>query len=462
MATPARSRIPSAAQTAMFMRDPLAMMRRLHGGRHDAFEARFLGAPPLVYLADPELAHELFSHDENGGLAGAARRPYFEPLVGPTSLLVVDGEQWSQRRKLVGPPLHGAKIEAFRRTIAEIAREEISEWPTREVIQLRPRMQRITLEVILRVVFGLEQGPRRDELRRLLPRLIEEGAWMVWAPASVRDPMIQAFEHRPRLRRLRRLLPAVSALDLRDRVNELLYAEIRSRRQSGGLAKRDDVLSLMMCATDEDGKALSDDELRDQLVTLLEAGHETTATALSWAFERLTRNPEALANLRGELDSDANDREYLQAVTKETLRSRPVVIDVIRLLAEPLRLGDYEIPAGHYVGPATTLIHNLAEHFPEPEQFRPERFLADDPPFRAWLPFGGGRRRCVGSHLAQLEMAVVIEEVLRRFEVEAVDPEPEKARVQHVTLVPGKLAQVRLRPRPTIRRNSDTRGASSS
>lgn len=446
----------------MFMRDPLAMMRRLHDGRHDAFEVRFLGAPPLVYLADPELAHELFSHDEDGGLAGAARRPYFEPLVGPTSLLVIDGEQWSERRKLVGPPLHGAKIEAFREQIAEITREEISEWPIGEVVQLRPRMQRITLEVILRVVFGLEQGPRRDELRRLLPKLIEEGAWMVWTPAGVRDPLIRAFDRRPRLRRLRHLLPAVSVLDVRDRVNDLLYAEIRSRRESGDLVDRDDVLSLMMCATDEDGGALDDDELRDQLVTLLEAGHETTATALSWAFERLTRNPGALANLRDELDGDGDDRDYLQAVTKETLRSRPVVIDVIRLLAEPLRLGDYEIPAGHYVGPATTLIHNLPEHFPEPEQFRPERFLADDPPFRAWLPFGGGRRRCVGSHLAQLELAVVIEQVLRRFEVEAVEPEPEEARVQHVTLVPAKLAQVRLRPRATTGPNSDTRESRSS
>lgn len=288
-------------------------------------------------------------------------------------------------------------------------------------------MQEITLEVILRLVFGIRDDRRLDRLRVLLPKLIEIGgsATLMMLP--------------PRVREATRRLPFTQYgrfLRLRTAVDEILFDEIgRRRAEPGGT----DVLGRLL------ETELGDQEVRDELITLLIAGHETTATGLAWAFERLLRTPDVLDRL-------PHDEEYLDAVVKEALRVRPVVFEAPRLVDAPLRLGDYEVPAGWYAAPLIALIHQDPSIWPSPEEFRPERFLdGADAHGKAWMPFGGGRRFCVGAQLALLEMRVILREVLGRLELSAPDPAPEARRLKLVTLAPAKLTRVSARARTPAR-----------
>jgi cytochrome P450 len=301
-------------------------------------------------------------------------------------------------------------------------------------------MQAITLEVILRLVFGIRDAGRLNELRALLPPLIETGgSFFIWAlPAALRERM----ERSPRLQRLPGS-PMRRFYRLRERVDTIIYDEI-ARRRANPDGERSDVLSMLLAARDERGAAMTDQELRDELVTLLEAGHETTATALAWTFERLSRHPEAVERLSSTLA--AGEETYLEAVVKEALRSRPVVFDAPRRLSGTLELDGYRVPAGWYVAPAIPLVHRAPDTFPDPDRFSPERFLGDKQPVEGWIPFGGGRRRCLGSQLALLEMKTVIAEVLRQVELQAADPADEPPRLRHVTLVPRDLTRVVARP----------------
>ena len=438
-APPPSPRLPTLAQTLLLFRNPVGFLETCRRRFGPVFHVRLVGFPRYVYVADPLLAREAYAADRTVGRAGDGRRDFLAPLVGEKSLLCMEDEEWLRHRKLLGPVFHRKHVDGYAAEIADIAGRHIEVWPLGRPFELRPRMQDITLEVILRLVFGIADADRLGHLRELLPRLLESTAGpLLWLlPPSV-------WSREENQRRLRRFPnPLRSFLDTRDRVDALLYDEIARRR--GNLDQtRGDVLSLLLLARDEEGRAMSDVELRDELITLLFAGHETTATALAWAFERLVRHPRALARVTEEVDT--GDEDYLEAVLRETLRSRPVVLDTPRLLSGPLELGGYLIPAGWYVAPAIPSVQLDPTVHPNPGEFRPERFL-ENPPREGWIPFGGGKRHCVGSHLALLEMKVVIAGVVRRLRLEVAQPEPERQRVHHVTLVPSEGALVVATPR---------------
>ena len=437
MALPPRVRLPALVQGAAFVYDPVAFLERSRNRYGDVFEVRLPGMGRFVYVADPALVKQVFAADRDIGLAGEARRPFMEPMLGSQSLLTTDGEQWERQRKLIGPPFHGELIEGYRQQIHDIAVAEIERWPAGATMALRPRMQAITLEVILRLVFGIEDAARLERLSKLLPSLGEQGAWLFWLPLSLR----------------REWFPPVKRLfQTKDEVDAILFDEIAHRRADPDVAERKDILSLLVAAGDAD-----DQELRDELMTLLAAGHETTATSLSWAFERLARHPEAMRRVREE-----EGEEYLDAVVKETLRIRPVITDVIRKLKEPMQLGPWTIPVDRHPTPAIVLVQRSGQIHDDRLEFKPERFIGNSATFAVWIPFGGGRRRCVGSHMALLEMKVVIKAVLDRVELEADDPRPERARSHHVTLVPARGARLTVRPRAVSGSNGAWRTQSAS
>ena len=429
---PPGPRLPALVQTGLLFRDPVWFLETCRRRFGPVFRVRLTGFPRYIYVADPQLAREVYSADRTVGRAGEARHDFLAPLVGENSLLCTEDEQWLRHRKLLGPVFHRKHVDGYAEEIAAIAAREIETWPRGEPFALRPRMQAITLEVILRLVFGITDAHRLGRFRDLLPQLLEaaDGPFLWLLPASL-------WNNERSQRILRRVPgPLRAFLRTRDRVDELLYDEIARRRRELD-DSRTDVLSMLLRARDDEGRGMSDVELRDELVTLLTAGHETTATGLAWAFERLMRTPAVLGRLREELERD--DDEYLDAVVRESLRLRPVVFDTPRLLSGPLELGDYRIPEGWLVAPAIPTVQLDPRANPEPQEFRPERFL-ENPPRDGWIPFGGGKRHCVGSHLALLEMKVVLREVVRRMRLEAPDPEPERAKVQHVTLAPSEGA----------------------
>lgn len=441
---PPGPRLPSWLQTVLFLAASGRALRTARRRYGPVFRARFLGFPNEAVVTTPELALQVFAVDTtDGGRAGEVRRQFLEPVVGRHSLLSLDGDPWWRHRRLLGPPLHGKSISGYRDEIARIAAAGIEEWPTNRPFALRDRMQEITLEVILRLVFGIHDDARLARLRTAIPELVDLGGSVT---LLMLPPRVRAWTEKPPLLRVP-FLPSTRFLRSRDAVDRILYDEI-ARRRARPVPGATDVLSRLLEARDDEGRPLSDQELRDELITMLEAGHETTATALAWTFERLLRTPRVLAALRAELAAGESE-EYLDAVVKESLRSRPVVYEAPRLLDVPLRLGDYEIPAGWYAAPHIKLIHQDPEVFPEPQEFRPERFLGPDAARaqKAWMPFGGGRRYCVGAQLAILEMKVVIREVLSRVDLVAPDQAPEKPRIRHVTLVPDRLTRVIATPR---------------
>ena len=439
-ALPPGPRLPGLVQTAMLFRDPVGFLESCRRRYGPVFRVKLTGFPRYVYVTDPLLAREVYSADRTVGRAGDARREFLAPLVGEHSLLCTEDEQWLRHRKLLGPVFHRKHVDGYAEEIASIAAREIETWPLSEPFELRPRMQNITLEVILRLVFGVADASRLERFRDVLPRLVETtGGPLLW----LLPPFLWTREDSQRI--LRRFPnPLRSFLALREQVDELIYDEIARRRRELD-DSRNDVLSMLLRARDDEGRGMTDVELRDELITLLEAGHETTATGLAWAFERLLRTPAVLDRLVEEVD-DGGD-EYLDAVVREALRSRPVVLDTPRLLNGPLELAGYVIPEGWHVAPAIPTVQHDPGVNPSPADFRPERFLGDDPPRDGWIPFGGGKRHCVGSHLALLEMKVVIAEVVRRLRLEAARPEPERQRVHHVTLTPSEGTVVVARPR---------------
>lgn len=421
-------------QTVAIVRDPIGFIGRLRDDHGPIATARFLGGETAVYVCDPDLAREAFATDRTCGRAGAARARFLEPLVGSRSLLTLDGPEWQRHRELLGPLFHGERIERFAEQIGEITAAEVEGWREGEIV-LREPLTRITLEVILRAVFGIAEGPRLGRLRALLPPLIEAGARYAWLPPGLRA-RIEALARGG----ARRRAPFARFFRLRAEVDGLLAAEIAERRRVADLGERGDVLSMLLTARDQAGGALSAAELRDELMALLAAGHETTATALAWAFERLVRSPAAMRRLRAEI-AGGEGEEYLDAVVRETLRVRPVVYDVARFLDEPLRIGGYDVPAGWYIAPAVVAIHHDSAQWPDPHAFRPERFADERPNMRAWIPFGGGRRYCLGSHLALLEMRSVIRGVLGRVELRSPGGEGERVVVRHVTIQPRQGAR---------------------
>jgi len=331
------------------------------------------------------------------------------------------------QRKLLLPPFHGERMQGYEQTMSEIAEREIESWPTGTPYKLRPRMQAMTLEIILRTVFGVSEGERLGELRGALREFLDltTNPQLLLPLLLVGPKRVRGFP--PFRRRI-------------DRVDELIYREIAERRRADDLEQRDDILSMLVAARHEDGSPMSDEEMRDELLTLLVAGHETTATSLSWAVERLVRHPEKLERLRAEVEAGSD--EYLTATIQETLRLRPVISIVIRRLTEPVEIGGYELPAGVSVTPSVYLVHRNPEIYPDPDAFKPERFLERPPGTYTWIPFGGGVRRCLGASFAQFEMAVVLKELVRRHSIRPANPKPERIFRRAITETPRHDARV--------------------
>ena len=410
-----------------YARAPLDYIRSYHRRHGPVASGRFPGIGPMVYVADPELVRQVFTGDPAVLHAGEANATVLEPTLGTSSVLTLDDEAHLRQRKLLLPAFHGSNVSRWRETIRRIAERDMETWPVNEAFALRSHTQRITLEVILRAVFGM-----RDEGRfRRAQVLIGEFA------GRAHPITLFAFMRRD----LGRWSPWARFKRARAALDEFLHEEIALRRKEPDVAERDDVLSLLLEATDEDGQPLSAHELRDELVTVIGAGHETTATALAWAFERLLRNRPVLERLKSSL---LEGDDYLEATVKETLRVRPVLTEAARRLTREIELGGYKIPAGTIVMPSIAAIHFREDLYPDPEEFRPERFLGGASESYAWIPFGGGVRRCIGASFAQYEMRVIMRAVLERADLRAPDPAPERPRVRNITVAPARGCRVLL------------------
>jgi cytochrome P450 len=408
-------------QTLRWAFRPLPFMHECRQRYGDSFSVKFLGfESPMVMISDPAAIKALYTERAHGLPPG--RNFVLEPIMGPRSLLLLEGDEHLARRKLMLPPFHGERMRAYRPIVEEIVNAEVDSWRLGEAFAIHPRMQAVTLEVILRVVFGVATGPRLKRLRGLLGRVLSETA----SPGTQLLALAtRRFNGRGLWARFERMLAEV---------DEELYALISERRADPELEERDDILSLLMLARFEDGEPMGDSELRDQLMTLLLAGHETTATALAWSFDLLLRHREVMERLRGSLEEGEDD--FLQATVTESLRLRPVVPIAGRRLARELSVGDWTLPAGTDVTPAIWLTHTRRDVYPEPFAFRPERFLADGPDTYAWIPFGGGIRRCLGASFAEFELQIALREVLTRCELHKADPAPEQVSRRNITLSP--------------------------
>jgi cytochrome P450 len=422
-----------AIQTARWLLRPIAFMesnRRRYG---DAFGVRFLGFErPLVMISDPEAIRTLYTAHEHGLPPG--RSVALLPVMGPGSVLLLEGGEHLARRKLMLPPFHGERMRAYETTVREVTERELDSWSPDNRFAIHPRMQAITLEVILKAVFGVTDATRDARLHERLPLLLGDTA----SPALQFRVLLS--------RRLGRGDPLAGLRELLVEVDELLLAEIAERRSDPDPAQREDILSLLVAARFEDGSEMSDREVRDQLITLLLAGHETTATALAWTFDLLLRNPAALARLTAEVDAGEGD-DYLRAVISESLRLRPVVPLAGRRLTSDLNVDGLSLPAGTDVTPAIWLTHTRPDLYPEPYAFRPERFLEGSPTTYGWIPFGGGIRRCLGAAFAEMEMRVVLETVLRRRALSSASGKAERLTRRNVTFSPRHGTLVRSRPR---------------
>ncbi|HVY96251.1 MAG TPA: cytochrome P450 [Solirubrobacterales bacterium] len=428
---PPGSRTLAPVQALSYLRDPLGFLSRQQRRYGDIFTLRFPYFGSVVYVARPDLVKAVFTGSPAVFHAGEANATVLEPALGPNSVLTLDDEPHMRQRKLLLPPFHGERVRRYGELIVEVTRQEMESWPLGEPFAMRPHTQRITLAVIMRAVFGVHD---EDRLRRF-EGLIDDFARRVG--------LITSF---PFLRRgLGRFSPWARFVRSREALDAFIYEEIALRRGEPGHEERDDVLSLLLGARDEDGVPMSDRELRDELVTVIGAGHETTATGLAWAIERLTRNPDVLARLRASLA--AGEEDYLTATVKETLRARPVIVDVARKLKAPATIGGYELRAGTFVLPAIAALHYREDLFPEPERFRPERFLDGKADKYAWIPFGGGVRRCIGAAFAEYEMRTILREFVERAELRPAEPKAEKVKVRNITLAPARGGRVVLQGR---------------
>jgi cytochrome P450 len=411
---------PAVVNTAKLVRRPIESLLGWQKRYGDLFTVKYLIFGTGVYVADPAAIRDLLTGDQSDLRAGEANEP-LAPLVGHKSVLILDGAEHLRQRRLLLPPFQGSAVHSFREVIREVAEAEVTSWEKGSELVMRDRMRALTFEVICRAVFGVTERDRVERLRQALLPIMDTGAFTVFMPAPLRRDLGR-FSPWGRLQaRLRR-------------ADELLYAEIARRRQESDLDERTDVLSLLLRARDEDGRPMSDIELRDELMTMLAAGHETTATGLAFAFDLLLRHPHVLSRLKEEFAT--GDDAYLDAVVTESLRLRPVIDAAERTLTKPRVIGNYELPAGIRVYPAIVLVHRREDLYPQADQFRPERFLDGDAESYSWLPFGGGIRRCIGAALAQAEMAEVIRVVLSRVELKPVRPEPDPVVLRGITLVP--------------------------
>jgi cytochrome P450 family 135 len=429
---PPGPRLPEVVQSLMLWTSIDRFLEGCARRYGPVFTAKIAPMGTLVYVTDPAEIKRIFTGDTSVFHAGEANATVLERIMGRHSVLIVDDEEHLRQRRRMLPPFHGESVRRYSEVIEQVTREEMARWPRATAFALHPRMHAIALEVILRAVIGVEEPARLAQLRSLLPQLGELNIVLLFSWAW---PRLNAFGPWRKYERLRH------------EIDEVLYDEIRRRRAAPDLERREDILSLLIRGSGGE-EPMTDEELRDQLITLLLAGHETTATGLAWAFERLLRHPHALARLEHEIA--AGEDAYLDAVVKETLRVRPVIFDVARKLKAPAEVAGYTLPAGVTVMPAVGIVQRSRERWAGPREFRPERFLEGQPEPYTWIPFGGGTRRCLGAAFATVEMKTVLRTVLSELELRADRPEPERVRMRHITLVPSRgaraIATVRREP----------------
>ncbi len=428
---------PAALQLLATWKRPTPSLLRLRERYGTRITVQLPFQPPFVILSDPEEVKQLFTAPPDVLHPGEGAR-VLEPLIGRNSVILLDEDAHLEQRKLMLPAFQGSRMQRLTGLMTEIAEREVDTWPCGEPVALHPRLQRLTLEIVLRAVFGLQQGPRLDQLRDRLTEVLVFSE----SPLSVL----------PVAHRLRRLIPALRRFhESQQRSDQLIFELIADRRADADAGEGDDVLSTLLSARHEsDGSPMSAQELRDELMTALVAGHETTASQLAWAFERLARSPQVTRRLVAELDAGQADN-YLTATINEILRMKPVLPNAEpRLTKRPVKIGDFTYPAGVALLAGAFLMHYDPQLYPEPHAFRPERFVDQAPGTYTWIPFGGGRRRCLGASFALVEMKIVIRAVLERYAVSPADERPERTARRSITFSPAQGATVRLAQRTSV------------
>lgn len=418
---PPGPRLPTLIQTAMFAGHRKWLFPRLKRKYGDVFTIRLVPSGRVVVVfTRPEHIREVFAGPGSVMHAGEGNT-VLQPIMGAHSLLLLDDDEHLRMRKQLMPAFNGQALRSYAAMVAGLAEAEVSRWTPGSTFRMHERMRALTLEIILQVVFGVTSEDRLAKLRPLVGRVVEV------------KPIIMLGGFYPALLKVK---PWRTYLEVQKKVDEILYDEIAARRGSPDLGERTDVLSKLLAAGN-----WSDAELRDQLVTLLLAGHETTATSLAWAFHELARRPSQLR--AAQQAADDGDDAYLEAVNKEALRLRPVIYQVGRRVTETVEIAGYKLPRGTTLMPAIGLVHQDPSLHAEPDDFRPERFLGEHPPASAtWIPFGGGLRRCLGAGFSLMEGTEILRAALRRYDINAARPEPEPATARNVTLVPERGCEV--------------------
>ncbi len=428
--------LPRLVQSLRFSQRQIELMFRARRELGEVFRMRGVVSGGPVVTSHPDHVRSLFTAKPEQAPSLTGESP-LRPIVGPNSVLTAVGRRHMRQRKLLLPPFHGEAIEVYARAIDEATERELDRWPLGEPFQLAPRMQAITLDVIMAGIFGVEGRPApgtpEAELRGTIRRLVASST----KPGAQLTELLHIGRDEPMgLLRL--------GMNLLDRP---LYAVIADRRRAE-LGERRDILSILLQARTEEGEALDDKELRDELLTLVLAGHETTANSLAWAWERLVRFPAAHEALLAAVRSGEGAEEQVEATIVETMRSRPVIPLIGRRVAVPWQLGEFGVEADTPVAMSILLLHHREDLYPDPYSFRPERWLGGRKPGTyEWIPFGGGIRRCLGAALAMAEQRVVLTAMARRLDLEAADPAPERAHHRNVTMIPAHGATVVLRSR---------------
>jgi cytochrome P450 len=427
--------LPRSRQVLRFSQRQIEFVFRARRELGEVFRiAGVIPGDPAV-TGHPDHVRSLFTAKPEQAPSVTGESP-LRPIVGPNSTLTALGERHMRQRKLLLPPFHGEAVERYAQMIAEVTEREIDSWPTGRPFALAPRMQAITLDVIMAGIFGIEGRPRRGTPEHGL-RLAIKGV-----VAASTSPFAQVSE----LVNLGSEEPVGLLRLVMELLNRPTYAVIAKRRRAEGLEDRHDILSLLLRARTDGGEALTDGELRDELLTLVLAGHETTANSLAWTWERLVRSPAAYERLRDAVRSDEDADAHVEATITEGMRSRPVIPIIGRRVTVPWRLGEYAVPAGTPISMSVLLVHHREDLYPDPFSFRPERWLGRKPGTYEWIPFGGGIRRCLGASLAMAEQRVVLAAMARRLDLEPDDPEPERAVHRNVTMIPSRGGRVVARP----------------
>ncbi|HEY9667415.1 MAG TPA: cytochrome P450 [Coleofasciculaceae cyanobacterium] len=431
-------------QLIQWIANPFGFMDECAQHYGDTFTVRLSGLPPLVFFSNPKAIQKIFTADIHQFDVGRANR-LIQPLVGENSLLLLDGTRHASQRRLMMPPFHGERMRTYAQLICEITEQVVNQWKIEQPFIARASMQEITLQVILQVVFGLREGARYQQLKPLLASFLD----MTGSPLRSSLLFFKVLQ-----KDWGAWSPWGQMVRCRQSIYELLQAEIAERRQQPNSGT--DVLSLLISARDEQGEAMTDIELRDELMTLLVAGHETTATSLAWALYWIHRLPSVHATLLDELEGlgdNPNPMEiahlpYLNAVCQETLRIHPIVpVTVARIAKFPIQIGDYQFEPETRLTPCIYLTHHREDLYPEPKQFKPERFLKRQYSPYEYLPFGGGNRRCLGLALAQLEMKLVLATILSRCQLALCDRNPVKPARRGVTIAPANGVKMVLKER---------------